>query len=276
MENVVSDVETASQPSETSGIVGSVVKALRVLDCFSATRGRLTLAHISQELRLPKSTTLNLVRTLEQQDYLLRRPDQTYQLGYKVLELSYYLRSSLPIVQHAVPFMEELQIKTGEIVYLTSHTQGRVLYLEGVYPSIRMGNYSIAGKTLPLHCTGCGKAMMAYLGADELDWVLENRPLARSTPNTVTDRDELLDELQRIRERGYAIDVEEETVGVKCVGVAIRDSDGYPVGALSVSGTVISMKDELVDEYARMLSHASHSLSNNAAPFPAAQLRGRE
>lgn len=271
----MSDVSATADPREATGLVGSVVKALRVLDCFSPTRGRLTLAHISQELGLPKSTTLNLVRTLEQQDYLLRGPDQTYQLGYKILELSYHLRTSLPIVQHAVPFMEELQIKTGEIVYLTSHTQGRVLYLEGVYPSIRMGNYSIAGKTLPFHCTGCGKAMLAYLPDDELEWVLDNRPLTRSTPGTITDRDELLTELQRIRERGYAIDVEEETVGVKCVGVAIRDSDGYPVGALSVSGTVISMKDELLDDYARMVSHACHGLSNTAAQFPAAQLRGR-
>lgn len=253
--------------------VNAVTKALRVLDCFSPSRGRLTLGQISQQLGLPKSTVLNLIRTLEQSDYLLRGPDQSYQLGYKVLELSYCLRSTLPIVQYAVPFLEELQIQTGETIYLTSHIGGRVLYLEGMYPSIRIGNYSITGKTLPLHCTGCGKAMMAYLPMEELEHVLNTWPLVRCTPNTITDRDALLAELEIIRKRGYATDVEEETPGVKCVGVAIRDNNGYPVGAISVSGTVISMRDELLDGYARMVSRVCHVLIGNSAQFPAAQMK---
>lgn len=255
------------------GTVNSVAKAMRILDCFTPTQARLTLAQISHHLDLPKSTTLNLIRTLEQGDYLLRGPDQSYQLGYKMLELSYCLRASMPIVQYAVPFMEELQIQTGETIYLTTHIEGRTLYLEGMYPSIRIGNYSITGKTLPMHCTGCGKAMLAYLPPAELDWILETWPLVRCTPNTITDPVRLREELAAVRERGYAIDREEETPGVKCIGVAIRDGEGYPVGALSVSGTVMSMKDDLLDGYARTVSRVCHVLIGNASQFPAAQMR---
>ena len=253
--------------------VNSVAKALKILNCFTPTQGYQTLTQISKQLSLPKSTVLNLIRTLEQQGYLMRVSGQSYQLGYKVLELGYCMQVNLPIVQYALPFMEKLQIQTGEIIYLTSHIHGRVLYLEGLYPSIRVGNYSNTGKTLPMHCTGCGKAMLAYLPEEELLHVLEVSPLVRFTPNTITDRGRLFQELEEIRRRGYAIDVEEESPGVKCVGLAIRDSDGYPVGAISISGTVMSMRDELLDGYARAASHACQGMLGSAGLFPAAQMR---
>lgn len=261
--------------TQSNGPVNSVAKALRVLNCFTPSQGYLTLAHISKELDLPKSTVLNLIRTLEHWGYLMRASGQSYQLGYKVLELGYCMQANLPIVQYALPFMEKLQIQTGEIIYLTSHINGRVLYLEGLYPSIRVGNYSNAGKTLPMHCTGCGKAMLAYLPEEDLEWVLHTHPLTRFTPNTITDRDKLLQELAGIRKRGYAIDVEEESPGVKCVGMPIRDSDGYPVGALSISGTIMSMRDELLDNYAKAASRACQGMLGNAGQFPAAQMRDK-
>ena len=256
-----------------AGTVNSVVKALNVLNCFTPTTGYLTLTQISTQLALPKSTVLNLIRTLEQQGYLMRVSGQSYQLGYKILELGYCMQANLPIVQYALPFMEKLQIQTGEIIYLTSHINGRVLYLEGLYPSIRVGNYSNAGKTLPMHCTGCGKAMLAYLPEDELLHVLEISPLVRFTPNTITDRDQLFQELEAIRKRGYAIDIEEESPGVKCVGLPIRDNDGYPVGAISISGTIMSMRDEILDNYARAASRACQGMLGSVGLFPAAQLR---
>ncbi|WP_079988057.1 IclR family transcriptional regulator [Anaerotruncus rubiinfantis] len=263
-----------SEQSAAANLVGSVVKATRILDCFTPAQPRLSLAQISQQLGQPKSTTLNLLRTLERGGLLLRaQGEQTYQLGYKLMELSYCLRASLPIIQYAMPFLEEIQIKTGEIVYLTSHINGRVLYLEAMYPSIRIGNYSITGKTLPMYCTGCGKAMMAYLPQEEIDFVIDRWGLQGFTPNTITDRDVLNAELNSTRQRGYAIDIEEESPGVKCVAMPVRDSSGYPTGALSISGTLMSMKDELLEDYAKILSRICNSLTPYADQFPAAQMR---
>ena len=260
--------------SPSPNLVGSVSKALRILDCFSATQPRLSLGQISQQMNQPKSTTLNLLRTLEQGGFLYRAPgDQNYQLGYKLMELSYFLRASLPIIQYAVPFLEELQLKTGEIIYLTSHINGKVLYLEALYPSIRIGSYSVSGKTLPMYCTGCGKAMMAYLPQDEMEEILDRWGMQRFTPNTITDRETLYTELEATRKRGYAIDVEEESLGIKCIAIPIRDTSGYPTGALSISGSLMSMKDELIEDYAKILSRICNSLSLYAEQFPAAQMR---
>lgn len=260
--------------SQVLNLVGSVSKAIRILNCFTPAQPRLSLGQISLQMNQPKSTTLNLLRTLEQGGFLLRVPgDQNYQLGYKLMELSYCLRTSLPIVQYAVPFLEELQIKTGEIIYLTSHINGKVLYLEALYPSIRIGNYSISGKTLPMYCTGCGKAMLAYLPPNEIEEILDRWGMQRFTPNTITDRETLYAELETIRKRGYAIDVEEESLGVKCVAIAVRDSTGYPTGALSISGSLMSMKDSLIEDHAKILSRVCNSLSLYAEQFPAAQMR---
>lgn len=255
-------------------LVNSVVKALDILECFTPTQRELTLAQISRQLGLPKSTALNLIRTLESKGYILCVPNtQTYQLGYNVMTLSYSLRTSMPVVQYALPFLEELQVKTGENIYLTSHVDGQVLYLEGVYPSIRIGNYSITGKRLPMHCTGCGKAMLAYLPEEEFEAVLRRWGLPGLTPHTITSRERILEEMANIRARGYAVDCEEETLGVKCVAVAIRDGSGYPCGAVSISGTTISMRDEHLEEQAKMIARVCSVLIANAHQLPAAQLR---
>ena len=260
--------------SEGGTLVNSVIKALHILEGFTLSQQELTLSQISRQQGLPKSTALNLIRTLEASGYLLHTSNsQTYRLGYKVMELSYHLRSSMPIIQVATPFLEELQIKTEENIYLTSHLDGQVFYLKGLHPSIRIGNYSVAGKRLPMHCTGCGKAMLAYLPEEELEAVIQRWGLPAITKNTITSRQRLDKDLELTRSRGYALDREEETLGVRCIAMPILDGSGYPAGAISISGTTISIRDELLNDYAKMLSRVCNVLASNASWLPAAQVR---
>ncbi len=257
--------------------VKSVMKAMGVLEMFSPTRPEMSLAQMAQKLNMPKSTLLNLLKTLEGEGYLLHERDsQTYRLGYRVLQLGYNVRSSMPIIQYAIPFMEDLLSRTGETVYLTSHMNGQVLYLDGAYNSRRFGKYSITGKTLPMHCTGCGKAMLSQMTEEEVRRIIDRWGLKRFTPNTITDPEELLAQLALSRERGYAIDNEEETLGVRCVATVIRNSDGRPVGAVSIQGTTMSMTEDCIREYAGLIASVSMILSEHAHLFPADQLsRGR-
>ena len=130
--------------STVSSRVTSTAKALRILDCFSPARTELTLAQISRLLSMPKSTLLNQIRTLEEAGYLLRiRDGQAYRLGYKVMQLSYCAQAGSPVAQYAIPVMEDLQSATGDIIYLTSHIDGKVFYMECVYPSRRSISYSV-------------------------------------------------------------------------------------------------------------------------------------
>ena len=253
--------------------VRSVSKALSILGLFTPSRPEQSLAELAHTLDMPKSTLLNMLRTLESEGYLLHNgAAQSYRLGYRALQLGYNVRSSMSIVQIAIPFMEDLQARTGETVYLTSHMDGQVLYLDGVYNSRRVNKYSIAGKTLPLHCTGCGKAMLSYMSEEEVLRVIARHGLRRCTPNTIVEPEALMEELRASRERGFAIDNEEETLGVRCVATAIRNAQGRPVGAISIQGTTMSMTDACIREYATLTASVSTILAEQAHLFPAQQL----
>ena len=253
--------------------VSATAKALKVLDCFTPTQTELTLAQISRLLNMPKSTLLNQIRTLEEAGLLMKTRDgQSYRLGYKIMELSYCAHMAMPVVQYAIPLMEELQAATGEIIYLTSHIGGLVFYMECVYPSRRSISYSVSGKTLPMHCTGCGKAMLSQMSTEQVEAIIQKHGLPAVTQNTITDHDQLMEVLAASRRRGYALDNEEETMGVKCVAMAIRTGRGDVAGALSISGSTLSIRQDNIEQYAQLLSRACNSLSQYAHLFPAIQL----
>ena len=258
-----------------AGRVSSTAKALRILDCFSPRQPDLSLAQISRMLEMPKSTLLNQLRTLEEAGFLARsQSSQTYRLGYKIMNLSYCARASLPVVQYAIPVMEDLQMATGEIIYLTSHINGLVFYLESVFPSRRSISYSISGKMLPMHCTGCGKAMLSQMPTEQGEAILDRHGLPAVTHNTITDRDQMMEVLAASRRQGYALDNEEETVGVRCVAMAIRTGRGDVAGALSISGSTVSIGPEHRERYAALLGRACNALSPYAHLFPAIQNGG--
>ncbi|MDO4548842.1 MAG: IclR family transcriptional regulator [Clostridia bacterium] len=216
---------------------------------------------------------LNLLRTLEESGYVYRaRQSHNYRLGYKIMELGYSMHSALQVVQFAIPIMEDLQLATGEFIYLTTHVNGRVLYLECVYPRRRTVGYSVSGKTLPMHCTGVGKAMMSLFTVEQVDKVIEKWGLEAKTANTITDRDALLSHLQNVRQQGYAVDLEEETPGVKCVAMPIRSANGEAAGAISISGCVRSLTDDRLGQYTKLLNDATSILSTYAYLFPAMQI----
>ncbi|MBQ3372735.1 MAG: IclR family transcriptional regulator C-terminal domain-containing protein [Oscillospiraceae bacterium] len=123
-----------------------------------------------------------------------------------------------------------------------------------------------------MHCTSCGKAMLSQMPTEQVEAIIKKHGLPYITANTFTNYDAFFEELARCRARGYAIDNEEETVGVKCIAVAIRTSRGNVAGAMSISGSVLTMQNELNDKYAALLSRACNALSPYANLFPAIQL----
>jgi DNA-binding IclR family transcriptional regulator len=267
---MVTPVKTKTLPPK----VNSIAKCLRILESFTPQQPELNLTQLSRLLKMPKSTLLNMILTLEDVGYLYKAVNsQNYRLGYKLMELSYNARTSLSIVQYAMPFMEELQNHTGEIVYLTTHINGRVFYMECLYPIKRAVTYSTNGKTLPMHCTGCGKAMLAFMSEPEVDDIIARWGLTRITADTITDAGELKKALAKYRRLGYAIDNGEEGHNVRCIAMPIRSAGGLVAGALSISGPVLTMTDDKFPEYARLLAGACNFLSQYAHLFPAIQLQ---
>lgn len=249
--------------------INSVIKAFRILELFDPSNTEFSLTQISRQLDMPKSTLLNFIRTLEGEGYISRNPtSQNYRLGIKLMQLGYNLRSSLPISHYAIPTMDDLCEQTKGNIYLTTHVEGMVLYLEGIYSNRRTMKYSVTGKTLPMHVTASGKAMLSYMSIDEVNNIIEKHPLIANTIHTITDKDRFMEEISISRDRGYALDNEEETLGIRCLSMAIRDPSGYPVGALSISGSAMQMTDERRQSFLGMLTDACTGLADYTSMFP--------
>jgi len=248
--------------------INSVEKCFRVLKCFTNAKPEWTLTQLSQKLKLPKSSLLNMLKTLELDELVVKsQVNGTYCLGVEFLEIAYNARSSVPIIQYAIPFLDELHEKTGKAIYLTIPKNGMTLYIESIFNNRRNLNYSITGKTLPMHCTGCGKAMLSHMSREDIDIIVSHVGLERFTPATITDYDALMAELRATWERGYAIDRGEESHGVKCVAVPIIWNNAV-LGAVSISGSILNMTDDIFPEYAEMLMTVASLMSTKADLFP--------
>lgn len=249
--------------------VGSVGKALSVLNCFNMQRTELSLAQISEMIGIPKSTAFNLVKTLLSAGYLRKADNsQNYLLGLKVFELGYYVRNTLPIISYAIPIMEDITRSTGEITYLSTVNYDKLLVLEGVYPDRRFATYTTGGKRLPMHCCSAGKMILSTL-PDRLVHQIVSRGMYQSTPNTICTEEALMAELEQIRIQGFSIDNEEETLGVRCASVPILSNNSRAVGTVSISGSVRSMTEEKIQQTIPMLEKAAQFLSRRAWEFPA-------
>lgn len=185
-----------------------------------------------------------------------------YYLGAGALKLSRAVGDRFNFHNVAAKYAKLLADETNVIVRIALPIDRDVYYLDTICPTgdhYSVGNMIAA--TDPLHCTSCGKAMLAYMPESFLEQYFST-PVRSCTPNTITSLDDMRRELAEIRSCGYAIDDEEAASNVKCVGVPILRSGGTVVGALSISGTPAMFNDERVKElsghlkgYVRMIEN---------------------
>ncbi len=216
--------------------IGSVQRAIDILNLFGSQAPELGTTDISQALGLHKSTVSGLVSTLEANGYLDQNPTtRKYRLGIKLVERSSMLLKQIEVRKVALPFLEALRDSCGESVNLGIRDGVEVVYIEQLQSIHPLGLREEIGKRASIHCTALGKALVAWLPPDAIQQVVERCEFRPITPNTITDREQFLAELERTRERGFAIDDEEIELGGRCVAAPIFDHRGQPVAAVSVS-----------------------------------------
>lgn len=237
-------------------------RALALLDTLSHRGPDLALGEISQSLKLHKSTAHRLIMVLERHR-LLERNSRTgrYRLGLKLFELGTKAASQLDLREQARPFLERVVLETGETVHLCIYDDGEVVYVDKVEPARSVRLASSVGRRNPAFCTAVGKAIMAFLPEAQVEDAVQKHGLQPLTSKTVSTLTELKTELERIRERGYALDDEENEEGVSCVGAVVRGFDGEAVAAISVSGPSFRLGKEKVAMIARSVIAAAKGLS---------------
>jgi IclR family KDG regulon transcriptional repressor len=248
--------------------LSSVANALRLTKVFSEHEYEMGISALAQRLGLAKSTVHRLATTLVEYDMLEQnRETGKYRLGLALFELGTLVRRKMDVTTEAQGEIHTLAEASGETVQLAILDHLSVLYIRirESRQAVRMS--SGLGSRAPAHCTGVGKALLAFQPPEVVKQVMENG-LKRYTEHTITDPELLLQELASIRARGYSIDDEEIEVGLRCVAAPIRDHSGHVTAAISVAAPVQRMSKKNVQATIPSVLAAAESISRRLGYLP--------
>lgn len=218
-----------------------------------AETGPTGLMELSSILSLNKSTVHRILNSLIYMGYVKQNAETSkYSLTYKIWDLANQLLTQNDIVDIARPHLKELVGKCGETVHLVQVDGLKAVYIDKVESytnSVRM--VSKVGKSIPLYCSGVGKALLAEMNSADVREIWDKSDIKTLTPHTITTFEVLQKRLAQVRTQGYALDDEENELGVRCIAACIKDYKGKPKYAFSISAPVGRMSDERIAELAK-------------------------
>src|SRR5256886_15023681 len=232
-------------PVSDSSPVTAVDRALTTLEAAAHRRDGLTNSEISRKLGIPKSSASYILRTLERRGYLRREAESgRYRLGLQILSLGGDAQANLDIADVALPFMRALVEKIHMTVHLAVLDQGEAVYIEKVEAPGFFRVNTWVGRRMFLHSTSVGKCLLAWLPKHDVETLVKQQGLQKRTPKTITTMTRLLAELEHVKQEGYAVDDEENSLGARCLGAPIFDGMGNVTAALGASGTLTQMDED--------------------------------
>lgn len=237
-----------SNPEASPRTLKTVERTTRIIEALETLDGA-GVTELADHLGMSKSSAYHYLTTLRQEEFVVKKGDQ-YELGLQLLLSGEYVRNRNLLYRYGREEVEELAESTGEYANLFTEEHGKGINLYKVRGSDAVGSgYQTEKLQRPdqLHCTATGKAILAFLPEDERENILDRHGLPERTANTITDRDELLEELTTVRDRGYAYNDEEEVEGLRAVGAPVIDRDDNVLGSLSVAGPTSRLKDSAFD-----------------------------
>ena len=243
--------------------VKSLVKSLKLLKLYTSQQSEWRTSDMVRELGYHKSSVQRIVDTLETEGFLARiMADKiTYSLGPEILFLGNVAESKLDIKSVARPIMVHLVDQVHETSYLCIVDQYQCYYIEKVECSQPIRTVHSLGQRNPLHCTGVGKVLLSGMTNDEIDRVIAERGLKKYTPNTITNRNDLFEEIERVRNEGVAFDHEELNIGVMCIAAPILNRAGRVVASVSISGPSQRFISEKIHFFESEVKTAGYEIS---------------
>jgi DNA-binding IclR family transcriptional regulator len=239
----------------------SVERAFAILEYLDGSRRGLNISELSRKLQIPKSTTHVIVLTLERLGYLaFDQWTRNYSLGLKVSGLGRGLMKSLSLPDTALRPMQWLVEMTRCTAQLAVMADDQAMYIQKVEGPGLIQFDSYIGKRTNLHCTGVGKILLAYAAEPKREHILNKKSFARYTHKTITSANLLRKHLINVRQRGYALDDEEEELEVRCVAAPVFNQLGDFMAALTIAGTVGQIRDENIDDLAHYVIQAANRI----------------
>jgi len=223
-------------------------------------RGSAGVSELAEALDRPKSTVHDHLASLHELEYVVKI-DGEYRISTKFLELGEYERQRMSIYRIAKPEIDRLADRTGDHANLMieEHGKGVYIYKSKGDDAARLDTYP--GFRIPLHTTALGKAILSEMSDERINHIIDEVGVPAITPQTITDRTKLLDQMERIRDRGFAIDRQERAEGIQCVGAPVNAGSSGRLAAVSVSGLASKMRGgRLTEEIAELVVHTANKI----------------
>ena len=231
---------------QTPETVNTTVRTFDIIQ-YLQRQGPAKLSKIATDLEMSQSTVHRHLDTLYNLRYVSRE-GKKYVLGLRFMRLGQSARTRNPSFRRAKQSVRELANQTGERAQFVveDHGLGVYLYLETGEQAIETGMGP--GRQIHLHCSSAGKAILANYSRDHVEKILDQWGLPKQTDSTITDREELYEELDRVRERGVAFNREEHVSGLTAASVPVKTDGGEVLGTLSISAPSDRMQGERLEE----------------------------
>jgi DNA-binding IclR family transcriptional regulator len=235
---------------------------------FLVERGQngLTARELAQMLGAPRTSVADLLKVLENRGFVAPTAGgHGWRLDFRVAQLGNAYLHEFSVREVGRQAMRELSRRTGLTTQMAVLDHTDIVYIERQDASRRRSEPHVVtdiGSRLPAYCTSLGKAMLAYLPDDEIDRLYASpAELPFRTKNTITTRARLKSELAAIRRRGYAVDQEETTEGIVCIGSPILGADGLPEAAISLAGLSAGMPVAAIESLGRTVARTASQVS---------------
>jgi len=247
-------------------MIQSVDRTLMILQCFIQERRPLGVSEVARQLKLNKSVVHRLMLTLQSHGYLeqMKNTDK-YMIGPKAFELGSVFTNSTNLVDEGKKVLIELVDRIGFTAHLAILEKDSVLYLVNVEPDHLKYLFGAVGQRRPVYNTALGKCLTAWLPEEQVRKALENCAFEKMTDNTITSLEAFLEELEQVRQRGFAVDNEEASFGVRCFAAPVRNKDGEVIAAISVSG--YGVDSEKMNEHGLTVKSLAYQLSRRIGYF---------
>ncbi len=250
--------------------IQSIGKMMGILECCSTVNRHLSLAQVATMSGLPRPTAHRMLSAMKEIGFIEQDArSSSYGLGIRLFELGNIALANMDILREAKPFLDRLSKLSGESSHLGVFNGFEVIVVEREEPAERQSRSIQPSEASPAHCTGVGKALLAFQRCEVIEQVI-SAGLKVYTATTIFAPEALREELARIRERGYAIDDSEHQVWVRCVAAPVRNSSGHVFASVSVTGPADRMTDTKIASLAPLVVQTANAISRQIGYQPEA------
>ena len=242
--------------------MNSVKRIFNILEVLAENKGGLSLSELSKLSKVSIATTYRICLELVNRGYLKKESRRgKYSLGIKFLEFNAVIQQSLNIVDISLPHLERLSGLTGEYSEVAILNDYAAVTVAQVDVAHNLKILNIVGERLPLHATSVGKILLAYMSIEGRKVFYGKTKLKRLTEKTLTEDNQLEQEVEKIRQNGFALDDEENVVGIWSVAAPIYDFNNLVIAGLALAAPSVRINDKNSQEFISIVKRTSLDIS---------------